>query len=413
MAGSYLIIFLALLISPGIKSELLSSEIRQESCISCHNILVNNTVVHPELATTCDICHTSTGKEHPDKSVKGFTLSEKLPVLCFNCHSDFQEHIDSYASVHSPLKDGASCLNCHNPHSSPENKLLISSPNDLCFVCHNKTIVKDSVRIRNISQILQKAKSVHPPVESGGCTNCHNPHFAENRALLIGKFPKEQYVKATAETFELCFMCHDKDLLEKQTTEAATNFRNGTKNLHFVHVSGDKGRNCIMCHDVHGAVNERLIIDKLKFGSWDMKISFSASEKGGSCLTACHSERQYDRTIAAQMVPKVATTESKSARQTNPGQLPPEKAVNGEPKNSQVTANVFYTIQLNAAKERLNMNKYKSINGVREIKSSDGYYRYIYGDYSSISKAKPDLELIHNSGFRDAFIKELKISERK
>jgi predicted CXXCH cytochrome family protein len=317
MAGSYLIIFLTMLISRGISTDYKSGEPLQESCITCHGDLIKNNVVHPELATTCDICHASTGAKHPEKNVKGFTLSEKLPVLCYNCHSDFQEHIDAYPSVHGALKDTVSCMNCHNPHSSAEKRLLINGTNDLCLRCHDKTIVNDSMRIRNISQTLSRAKSIHQPVEQGGCVNCHNPHFSEKRALLIGNFPSEQYIKASTDNLELCFMCHDTDLLEKATTEAGTNFRDGTKNLHFVHLSGDKGRNCTMCHDVHGAANDRLIVDKLKFGSWEMKISFTASGNGGSCLTACHSEKKYDRTII-KIIPKKAETRRPPVKQSAP-----------------------------------------------------------------------------------------------
>jgi len=36
-----------------------------------------------------------------------------------------------------------------------------------------------------------------------------------------------------------------------------------------------------------------------------MKISFGMTENGGSCLTACHSEKKYDRTISAKDIPDV------------------------------------------------------------------------------------------------------------
>jgi predicted CXXCH cytochrome family protein len=387
MHVSYIILMSLLLFPLGRKLHSVFYEPRNEDCISCHSDLIKNTVVHPQLESTCDICHASTGEVHPKSNVKGFSLTEKLPVLCFNCHSDFQEHFDSYPSVHGAVKDSASCINCHNPHSSPLKKLLINESNDLCLRCHDKTIAKDSVRISNIKQVLSRAKSVHPPVENGGCVTCHNPHFSEKRALLTGNFPSGQYVKATLENFELCFMCHDSDLLEKQITEAGTNFRNGTQNLHFVHVNGDKGRNCTMCHGVHGAVNDRLIVDKLRFGSWEMKISFKTTENGGSCLTACHSERKYDRTIP----PKTGTI----------------KPVRPESESSRVAGKVAYVIQLMAAQEHLKMSRFKGIDGVREINSEDGYYRYVYGEYSSSAKAKTDLTRIQESGFKNAFVKKM------
>ena len=106
----------------------------------------------------------------------------------------------------------------------------------------------------------------------------------------------DQYVKATSENFEICFLCHDPDIFETQVTEYGTDFRDGKRNLHFVHINGDKGRNCTMCHDVHGASHDRLIIDRLRFGNWEMRISFEITENGGSCLNGCHTEKNYDRT---------------------------------------------------------------------------------------------------------------------
>jgi predicted CXXCH cytochrome family protein len=300
----YLIAFLLFLLLPGEKPRQFLSDHPKAECISCHGDLLKNSVVHPDLESSCDICHTSTGTEHPKKEVIGFRLTEKVPVICFNCHSEFQEKTDSSSVVHGPLKDQSSCTNCHNPHSSPNKNLLTDGTNDLCLNCHNRTISKDSVKIRNISQSITNAKSVHKAIESG-CVTCHNPHFSDKRALLVGKFPSDQYIKATTDNLELCFICHDTELLEARTTATGTKFRNGKTNLHYVHVKGEKGRNCIMCHDVHAAANERLIVDKLKFGNWEMKIRFEPDENGGSCLTACHSEKKYDRTIPKEVIPAV------------------------------------------------------------------------------------------------------------
>jgi predicted CXXCH cytochrome family protein len=309
MAG-YIILIVLLMFFPGSGLTSIHSGRSNAECLTCHGDLIKNTVVHPQLESICDICHTPTGADHPKKNVKGFTLTEKLPGLCFNCHSDFQEHMGAYPVVHGPMKDTLSCINCHNPHSSTQKKLLLDGTNDLCLKCHDRTIKNDSSRIRNIKQVLANAKSVHPAIE-GGCVTCHNPHFAEKRKLLIGYFSPDQYVKATPANFDLCFMCHDEDLLKAQSTEFGTNFRNGKKNLHFVHVNGEKGRNCTMCHDVHGAANDRLINDRLKFGSWEMKISFTTTKNGGSCLTACHSERSYDRTIPKPAAPAVPVKKKK------------------------------------------------------------------------------------------------------
>jgi predicted CXXCH cytochrome family protein len=288
-----------------------NSQFQPGNCISCHGDLIKNTVVHSDLESSCEICHTSTGLPHPDNSKRGFLLSDKVPVLCFNCHSDFQERMEKLPVVHGALKAEISCINCHNPHSSSNSHLLINGTNDLCLDCHDKTIRNDTINITNIKQELARAKTLHPPLESDGCIVCHNPHFTEKNSLLVANFPAEQYVASSTDNFELCFTCHDSQLLTAATTKTATNFRNATRNLHAVHINGEKGRNCTVCHSVHGAVNDRLISGKVSFGSWEMDIDFKTTENGGTCLTACHTEKKYDRTLPKPVAPKKSSSSKK------------------------------------------------------------------------------------------------------
>ena len=57
----------------------------------------------------------------------------------------------------------------------------------------------------------------------------------------------------------------------------------------------DKGRNCNLCHNVHGATNQHLIENKAWFGNWEMPINYKAFENGGSCAPGCHEEKKYIR----------------------------------------------------------------------------------------------------------------------
>jgi outer membrane protein OmpA-like peptidoglycan-associated protein/tetratricopeptide (TPR) repeat protein len=80
--------------------------------------------------------------------------------------------------------------------------------------------------------------------------------------------------------------------------------------------------------------------------------------------------------------------------------------------NSEVTTpaqavnKATYTIQLRASLKPLDMKLFKNIPGVREVASDDGYYRYIYGEYNSFTKAKTELVTVQESGFKSAFIRE-------
>jgi predicted CXXCH cytochrome family protein len=105
----------------------------------------------------------------------------------------------------------------------------------------------------------------------------------------------DTYLPATTENFALCFMCHDTELLLAEKTDWGTNFRDGTKNLHWLHIHGNKGRNCRMCHNMHGSSQPFLMEEHIPFGDWEMELNFEPAENGGSCLPGCHGRFQYER----------------------------------------------------------------------------------------------------------------------
>jgi len=319
----------------------------QQPCLECHGSLMETKFTHPQLETTCDVCHSPTGEEHPGSGKPGFTLSEEVPGLCYYCHTDYTEEEGAHPPVkegyclichaphgsdekylitsktadlcfgchteadeeskssmiiHKPFTDQVACSNCHYPHSSATSPLLRDEANSLCLGCHNKTITGDSTTISNISRLLQRSKTIHLPVVQGGCIMCHEPHYSGQQSLLIAYYNPEQYAEATPENFELCFLCHDTDLLEARETEYGTNFRNGNQNLHAVHINGEKGRGCSMCHDVHAAPGDRLMINTIQFASWPMKMEFRLTENGATCATGCHAIREYDRLSAVDNI---------------------------------------------------------------------------------------------------------------
>lgn len=110
--------------------------------------------------------------------------------------------------VHQPYREKA-CGICHNPENM--GKLLLPEP-DLCYQCHED--------LHNFNQVL------HGPVDAGYCTQCHNPHSANDSSLLRYKGQ------------ELCYSCHDKELLKKNPLHES--------------VSGD----CLNCHNAHGGSDQ-------------------------------------------------------------------------------------------------------------------------------------------------------------
>jgi predicted CXXCH cytochrome family protein len=197
--------------------------------------------------------------------------------------------------IHKIVIEKNSCINCHSPHSSSQEKLIKAESIELCLSCHNKSISTAEKKLTNIKQLLKNSKVMHGAIEQEGCSGCHAAHASRYPSLLTAAFPAGEYTSAQPDSFALCFNCHDKALLIDEVVKTETNFRNENQNLHFTHINGDKGRNCNVCHDMHGSQSDHLIAGKVKFGNWEMPMNYNSRENGGSCLTGCHSEKKYDR----------------------------------------------------------------------------------------------------------------------
>ncbi len=310
--------------------------INQNNCINsnCHNNLLKMNFIHEPLKKDCNQCHKLLQGKHPEDLGSEFELNGAIPKLCFDCHKkdaseaesihplfeegncmechlphgsnnkallvEFNEkaiclkchnQIDEKKNTHKPSLDGQ-CIKCHNPHFSSLEKLIKKEQPALCLDCHDKPIKTEKRMLSNIKEKLS-LKKVHSPVESGKCTDCHAPHSSENNALLIRKFFPDNYIEGKFESFQLCFACHSEQLMISPTSDSLTNFRDGTRNLHFVHVNKIKGRNCIDCHDVHGSNNLRTIKDFVEFGNWKMPMKFIKFDDGGTCSPGCHKKQSY------------------------------------------------------------------------------------------------------------------------
>lgn len=245
-----------------------------EACMTatCHpTIKVNPSGIHNQ----CTDCHAP----HSGSSPKPMRLDSGK--LCLECHSE----VASGPHLHGPVKAGG-CRFCHQIHGSDQPKLLKAEGAKVCFPCHG-----------GIAQTIKKAKSQHSPVVDGVCWDCHTPHGSKVKPLLKGAYPKAFYTGYREDRFELCFSCHDKNGIEYDPTSEATGFRNGTKNLHSVHVNRpSKGRVCKTCHAVHGGDQAKLIWRFTPdFGAWDIPLHFKKTETGGTCFVGCHNPKAYDR----------------------------------------------------------------------------------------------------------------------
>jgi predicted CXXCH cytochrome family protein len=251
-----------------------------ELCFGCHLDMpevLKKKHVHPALAGGCTSCHNPHGSDFPKM------LAQEGQELCFLCHPQIAEKVKEAPVGHPALLMEKGCASCHSPHASDNEKMLLNPVKDICVTCHDTIIPKN-------------ATVLHGPNNDGKCTRCHEPHGSQNDRLLVAKFPSEPYVPYTSTEYALCFTCHKRDLLGYQETSFATNFRDGERNLHYLHVNRkQKGRGCKLCHSWHGSPNPKLIAESVPFGKWSLPLKFVKTETGGGCSPGCHKPQYYDR----------------------------------------------------------------------------------------------------------------------
>ncbi|MDP1527524.1 MAG: cytochrome c3 family protein [Rhodocyclaceae bacterium] len=142
---------------------------KSEQCLSCHkndakhmNFAFSD---HAKANVQCRDCH---GSHTPKiKSLTaGMQKAGKDAALCVSCHKDVQAKFNLRS--HHPLREGGvSCKDCHDPHGGKQ--LTLAGKTTQCTQCH------------------QNVRGPHafehaPAVED--CATCHNPHGTPNPKLL-------------------------------------------------------------------------------------------------------------------------------------------------------------------------------------------------------------------------------------
>jgi predicted CXXCH cytochrome family protein len=159
----------------------LGANLSSLDCVACHsphgagNEKLLARTVHPPVLDDCDTCHEGSHKQ---------LVEDGESTLCLACHDDIGEYAASATHPH-PVMEMARCADCHNPHASPQDKLILEPAGGVCTVCHE-------------DQAAGSNEFVHSVIESVGCRACHEPHGSSNTKLL----------RLTGS--ELCLSCHDR-----------------------------------------------------------------------------------------------------------------------------------------------------------------------------------------------------------
>lgn len=308
--------------------KLLTAEGR-DLCLRCHvstgKEIENSSVVHAPAKGDCLVCHNPHATDQPG------VLNQDPATLCISCHADIGDKVAHASTQHAAVTTKRACVNCHSAHGSENAGLLKDKAMSLCFECHNTVIeLPDGTKLQNMKKVIEQGKSLHGVIAERSCVVCHDVHGGGHRRLLTNEYPSELYYPFSESAYALCFSCHDREMVMLQATDSATQFRNGSKNLHFAHVNrADKGRSCSVCHDAHAASRDKHIRDEVPFGGsgWRLPIKYESLADGGRCGAGCHAPLEYNRKTPV-VYPEIKGTGDWKGE----GIPPPEKPVKKKPE---------------------------------------------------------------------------------
>lgn len=158
----------------------LGADVKELVCTQCHTphgdgnpkLLARN--VHPPVLEDCGTCHMGSARE---------LVENGESALCLNCHDDIGQRAQKAKAPHAAL-EMARCVDCHNPHASPQQRLVKAPGGGPCLTCHEE-------------KGAGPGESQHGVVNLLGCRACHEPHGGDNPKLL----------RRTGN--DLCLGCHD------------------------------------------------------------------------------------------------------------------------------------------------------------------------------------------------------------
>ena len=263
-------------------------------CLSCHREfgaqMTRVKFRHRALDEGCTRCHDVHGSAYP------MAVTQTLPDLCLGCHESIKDSTTAMYKHPAVLGDRA-CLTCHTAHGSNLARLMSDLPVRICMNCHDQAVaMKAGGTVAAVAEVDDPTTFKHAPIRDGQCGGCHSTHGGDRPLLLRRAFPTEFYQRFSPDKYDLCFGCHDEQLAAHAQAQGLTNFRNGDRNLHFVHVNaGEQGRSCRACHSTHAGKYDQLIRDWVPFGKWHLPIAFTKTPTGGTCVTGCHPAFAYDR----------------------------------------------------------------------------------------------------------------------
>lgn len=197
-------------------------EERNKVCLGCHENDQRTHwrgSAHETRGLACTSCH-----QIMDKASPRFQLIKATEIdTCTQCHKDRRAQL--WRSSHMPVREGKlKCTSCHNPHGTPNQKLLREATvNDTCYTCH--------------AEKRGPFLFEHAPVRDN-CMNCHEPHGSMHERLLTVSRPR------------LCQQCHSEEdhPSDPHNPNALFAFRAGCANCHGGSIHGSNSPSGAQLH---------------------------------------------------------------------------------------------------------------------------------------------------------------------
>lgn len=270
----------------------------------------------------CSDCHNPHGNKKPDQTLypkllsatDGTTVSHEGNAFCLSCHGTVNRNFDatyyadtagdhtnanaahyslSYPALVPPSGTKVTCVQCHEKHAAPVQRLVKGVEESACFACHNTSA--NSMSGRNIQGEFAQA-STHDITSATGakveCSSCHGPHTVARSNLTAGGATsqvsnpantKQDFTQAASSTTghvrmtEFCIACHKGTTPPQAVTNTTTEvpysivFQNRTvttnaggggsdpaqrgwdKSTYKNSTHYNKGMSCNDCHNSHGS----------------------------------------------------------------------------------------------------------------------------------------------------------------